>query len=86
MLLLLYKPKDNIINHRDLLVNSYEAEDYLQDFPGSICVSCDNKYSPNDKFITKCFNGMFGRYEIRDWFIPKINSNFIILKHETINI
>ena len=33
MLLLLYKPKGNIVNHKDLLVDDYEAEDYLQDFP-----------------------------------------------------
>ena len=86
MLLLLYKPKDNIVNHRDLLVDSDEAEDYLQDFPGSICVSYDNKYSPDDKFITKCFNGMFGNYKMRGWLVPKNNSNFIILKYETIDI
>ena len=86
MLLLLYKPKDNIVNHRDLLVDSDEAEDYLQDFPGSICVSYDTKDSPYDKFITECYNGMFGNYKIRDWLVPNNNSNFIILKHETINI
>ena len=34
MLLILYKPEDNIVNHKDLLVDDYEAEDYLQDFPG----------------------------------------------------
>ena len=86
MLLILYKPKGNIVNHKDLLVNDYEAEDYLQDFPGSICVS----YSSIDDFFhnfnTKCFNGMFGDYKIRDWLVPKNNNNFIILKHETINI
>lgn len=86
MLLILYKPKDNIVNHKDLLVDSDEAEDYLQDFPGSICVN----YSSIDdffyKFHTKCFNGMFGDYKIRDWLVPKNNSNFIVLKHETINI
>ena len=86
MLLILYKPKGNIVNHKDLLVDSDEAEDYLQDFPGSICVS----YSSIDDFFynfhTKCFNGMFGSYKIRDWLVPKNNNNFIILKHETINI
>ena len=86
MLLLLYKPKDNIVNHRDLLVDDYEAEDYLQDFPGSICVSYDTKDSPYDKFSTKCFNGMFGNYRIRGWLVPKNSSDFIILKYETINI
>lgn len=82
MLLLLYKPKDNIADHRDLLVDRSEVEDYLQDFPGSICVS----YSKILNFSTKCFNGMFGNYKIRDWLVPGDNSNFIILKHETINI
>ena len=86
MLLILYKPKGNIANHKDLLVDDYEAEDYLQDFPGSICVG----YSSIDDFFhnfhTKCFNGMFGNYRIRDWLVPKNNNNFIILKHETINI
>ena len=86
MLFLLYKPKDNIVNHRDLLVDSDEAEDYLQDFPGSICVSYDIKDSFYNNFTTKCYNGMFGNYKIRDWLVPKSNSNFIILKHETINI
>ena len=86
MLLLLYKPRGNIVNHRDLLVDSDEAEDYLQDFPGSICVSYDTKDSPYNKFMTKCFNGLFEDYKIRDWLVPKNNSNFIILKHETINI
>ena len=85
MILLLYKPKGNIVNHRDLLVDSDEAED-LQDFPGSICVSYDTKDSPYNNFTTKCYNGMFGGYKIRDWLVPKNNSNFIILKHETINI
>ena len=86
MLLILYKPKGNIVDHKDLLVNEYEAENYLQDFPGSICVS----YSSIDDFFhnfhTKCFNGMFGNYRIRNWLVPKNNNNFIILKHETINI
>ena len=86
MLLLLYKPEDNIADYTDLLVDRNEAEDYLQDFPGSICVS----YSGIDDFFynftTKCFNGMFGNYKIRDWLVPKNNSNFIILKHETIDI
>lgn len=86
MILLLYKPKDNIVNHRDLLVDSDEAENYLQDFPGSICVSYDTKDSPYNNFTTKCFNGMFGDYEIREWLVPKNNSNFIILKYETIDI
>ena len=82
MLLILYKPKGNIVNHKDLLVDDDEAEDYLQDFPGSICVS----YSKILNFSTKCFNGMFGNYKIRSWLVPKNNNNFIILKHETINI
>ena len=86
MLLILYKPKGNIADYRDLLVDRDEAEDYLQDFPGSICVS----YSSIDDFFynfhTKCFNGMFGNYKIRDWLVPKNNKSFIILKHETINI
>jgi hypothetical protein len=86
MLLILYKPKDNIVDYTDLLVDRHEAEDYLQDFPGSICVS----YSSIDDFFynfnTKCFNGMFGNYEIRNWLVPKKNDNFIILKHEIINI
>ena len=86
MLLILYKPKGNIVNHKDLLVDDYEAEDCLQDFPGSICVS----YSSIDDFFhnfhTKCFNGMFGDYKIRGWLVPKNNNNFIILKHETIDI
>ena len=86
MLLILYKPKGNIVNHKDLLVDDDEAEDYLQDFPGSICVS----YSSIDDFFhnfhTKCFNGMFGNYAMRDWLVPKNNNNFIILKHEIINI
>ena len=87
MLLILYKPKGNIVNHRDLLVDTYEAEDCLQDFPGSICVSYDTKDSPYDIFSTKCFNRMFGNYRIRGWSVPKKNNNsFIILKHETINI
>ena len=85
MLLLLYKPKDNIINHRDLLVNSDEAH-YLQDFPGSICVSHDTKDSFCNNINAKCYNGMLRRYLIRGWLVPKNNSNFIILKHETINI
>ena len=86
MLLILYKPKDNIVNHRDLLVDAYEAEDCLQDFPGSICVSYDTKDGPYNKFITKCFNGMFENYKIREWLVPKKNDSFIILKHETIDI
>ena len=86
MLLLLYKPRGNIANHRDLLVDSDEAEDYLQDFPGSICVSYDTKDSSYDKFNTECYNGMFGGYKIRDWLVPKNNSNFFILKYETIDI
>ena len=86
MLLLLYKPRGNIVNHRDLLVDSNEAEDYLQDFPGSICVSYDTRDSPYDKFITKCFNRMFGDSKIREWLVPKSSSDFIILKYETINI
>ena len=86
MLLLLYKPKGNIVNHKDLLVDYNEAEDYLQDFPGSICVSHDNRNSCYNNLNTECFNGMFGDYKIRGWLVPKNNSNFIILKHETINI
>ena len=86
MLLILYKPKDNIVNHRDLLVDSNEAEDYLQDFPGSVCVSCSNTNNLHHNFTTKCFNRMFGNYRIRDWLVPKKNNNFIILKHETIAI
>ena len=86
MLLILYKPKGNIVNHKDLLVDDYEAEDYLQDFPGSICVSYSNVISSYKNFSTKCFNGMFGNYRIRNWLVPKNNNNFIILKHETINI
>ena len=86
MLLLLYKPEGNIVDYRDLLVDNYEAEDYLQDFPGSICVSHSSLASSYHNFSTKCFNGMFGDYKIRDWLVPKNNSNFIILKHETINI
>ena len=86
MLLLLYKPKGSIVNHRDLLVDSDEAEDYLQDFPGSICVSYPNRASILNNFSTKCYNGMFGEYRMRDWLVPKNNSNFIILKHETIDI
>ena len=86
MLLLLYKPRGNIVNHRDLLVDSDEAEDYLQDFPGSICVSYDPKDSSFSDFTTTCYNNMFGGYRIRDWWVPKDNSNFIILRHETINI
>ena len=74
MLLLLYKPKGNIVNHKDLLVNEDEAEDYLQDFPGSICVSCSNVISSYKNFHTKCFNGMFGNYRIRDWLVPKNNN------------
>ena len=85
MLLILYKPKGNIVNHKDLLVDDNETED-LQDFPGSICVS----YSSIDDFFhnfhTKCFNGMFGDYSIRNWLVPKKNDSFIILKYETINI
>ena len=86
MLLLLYKPKGNIVNHKDLLVNYNEAEDYLQDFPGSICVSHSSLASSYKNFSTKCYNNMFGDYKIRDWLVPKNNNNFIILKHETINI
>ena len=85
MLLILYKPKGNIVNHKDLLVDDDETED-LQDFPGSICVSYSNIISSYKSFSTKCFNGMFGNYEIRDWFVPKNNNSFIILKHEIINI
>ena len=86
MLLILYKPRGNIANHKDLLVDDDEAEDYLQDFPGSICVSYSSIDDPHHNFTTKCFNGMFGNYRIRDWLVPKNNNNFIILKHETINI
>ena len=87
MLLILYKPRGNIVDHKDLLVNEDEAEDYLQDFPGSICVSYSRIDRSSHNFNTKCFNGMFGSYEIRDWLVPKNNdNNFIILKHETINI
>ena len=86
MLLILYKPKGNIVNHRDLLVDDCEAENHLQDFPGSICVSYSNVISSYHNFNTKCFNGMFGNYRIRNWLVPKNNNNFIILKHETINI
>ena len=85
MLLILYKPKGNIVNHKDLLVDDYEAEDYLQDFPGSICVNYSSVIGSNN-LNTKCFNGMFGNYKIRDWLVPKNNNNFIILKHETIDI
>ena len=85
MLLILYKPKGKV-NHKDLLVNDYEAEDYLQDFPGSICVSYSSINNLFYNFSTKCFNGMFGDYKIRGWLVPKNNSNFIILKHETIDI
>ena len=85
MLLILYKPKGKVY-HKDLLVDSNEAEDYLQDFPGSICVFYDIKDSFYNNFTTKCYNGMFGDYKIRDWLVPKNNNNFIILKHETINI
>ena len=81
MLLILYKPKDNIVNHKDLLVDENEAEDYLQDFPGSICVSHSSIDGPYNNFTTECFNGMFGNYRIRDWLVPKNNSNFIIIKH-----
>ena len=83
MLLLLYKPKGNIADYRDLLVDRDEAEDYLQDFPGSICVSYSKSII---SYNTKCFNGMFGNYAMRNWLVPKNNNNFIILKHETINI
>jgi hypothetical protein len=86
MLLILYKPKGNIVNHKDLLVDEDEAEDYLQDFPGSICVSHSNLASSYNNFSTKCFNGMFGGYKIRGWLVPKNNNNFIRLEHETINI
>ena len=86
MLLLLSKPRGNIVNHKDLLVDSDEAEDYLQDFPGSICVSYSSIDDFFNNFTTKCFNGMFGNYSIRNWLVPKNNNNFIILKHETINI
>ena len=86
MLLLLYKPKGNIADYRDLLVDRSEVEDYLQDFPGSICVSYSSIDDPYQNFNTNCFNGMFGNYKIRDWLVPKNNNNFIILKHETINI
>ena len=86
MLLILYKPKGNIVNHRDLLVDSDEAEDYLQDFPGSICVNHSSLDSFYHNFSTKCFNGMSGDYKMRGWLIPKNNNSFIILKHETINI
>ena len=86
MLLILYKPKDNIVNHKDLLVDRNEAEDYLQDFPGSICVSYSSIDDHYNNFYTKCFNGMFGSYRIKDWLVPKNNNDFIILKHETIDI
>ena len=86
MLLILYKPKGNIVNHKDLLVDYYEAEDYLQDFPGSICVSYSSLDDPYQNFNTNCFNGMFGNYAMRNWLVPKNNNNFIILKHEIINI
>lgn len=86
MLLILYKPKGNIVNHKDLLVDAYEAEDYLQDFPGSICVSYSSIDDPYNNFDTKCFNGMFGDYTIKNWLVPKTNNNFITLKHEIINI
>lgn len=84
-LLLLYKPKDNIENHIDLLVDASEAEDYLQDFPGSICVGDDiNELSNN--FSTRCYNGMFEKYRIRHWLVPKKSKSFILLEYETINI
>ena len=86
MLLLLYKPKGNIVNHKDLLVDSDEAEDYLQDFPGSICVSHSSLASSYNNFSTKCFNRMFGNYRIRGWLVPKSSSDFIILEYETIDI
>ena len=86
MLLLLYKPKGNIVNHKDLLVDDDEAEDYLQDFPGSICVSHSSLASSYKNFSTKCFNGMFGNYRIRNWLVPKNNKSFIILKYEIVNI
>lgn len=83
LLLLLYKPKGNIINHRDLFVTSNDAKEHLHDFPGSICISYS---SITSAYNTECFNGMLGTYEIRSWLVPKNNSNFIILKHETIDI
>ena len=70
----------------DLLVDSDEAEDYLHDFPGSICVSHSSLASSYNNFSTECYNGMFRNYSIRGWLVPKNNSNFIILKYETINI
>ena len=86
MLLILYKPKDNIVNHKDLLVDSDEAEDYLQDFPGSICVSHSSIDGPYNNFTTECFNGMFGNYRIRDWLVPKKSKSFILLEYETVDI
>ena len=77
--------KNNIVDHRDLLVDAYEAEDYLQDFPGSICVG-DGINEFGNKFSTRCYNGMFGEYRIRDWLVPKKNKSFILLEYETINL
>lgn len=85
MLLILYKPKGNIENHKDLLVDSAEAEDYLQDFPGSICVGDDiNEFG--NKFSTRCYNGMFEEYKIRNWLVPKKSKSFILLEYETVNL
>ena len=85
MLLILYKPKDNIADHRDLLVDDYEVEDYLQDFPGSICVGDDISNTGNH-FSTRCYNRMFEEYKIRHWLVPKKSKSFIQLEYEIINI
>lgn len=77
--------KNNIVDHRDLLVDAYEAEDYLQDFPGSICVG-DAISEFGDKFSTRCYNGMFEEYKIRHWLVPKKSKSFILLEYETINL
>lgn len=77
--------KNNIIDHIDLLVDAYESEDYLQDFPGSICIG-DDINSSSTNFNTRCYNGMFGGYRIRNWLVPKKSKSFIQLEYETINL
>lgn len=77
--------KNNIVDHRDLLVDAYEAEDYLQDFPGSICVGDDINNSDNN-FNTRCYNGMFEEYRIRHWLVPKKSKSFIPLEYETVDL
>lgn len=78
--------KNNIVDHRDLLVDASEAEDYLQDFPGSICVGDDDINNSDNNFCTRCYNGMFEVHNLRHWLVPKKSKSFILLEYETVDL